>query len=213
MKLIRLAIVLGIIVTILLTIVVYPCLPPVFASHWNASGMADETMTKFSGLIFIPLIMIACGILFALLPRIDPLQKNYEKFRNYYEGFILMFVLYLLAIQILMILWNLGYPLSTNITFPILFGILFVYLGFLIEHAEQNWFVGIRTPWTLSSVAVWKKTHERGGKLFKCAGIVSFVGVITGSYALWFILIPALTVAVYTVVYSYVEYQNELKST
>jgi uncharacterized membrane protein len=170
-------------------------------------------MTKFSGLILIPLIMIACVVLFALLPRIDPLRKNYEKFRNYYEGFILVFVLYLLAIQILMILWNLGYPLSTNITFPILFGILFIYLGVLIEHAEQNWFVGIRTPWTLSSVAVWKKTHERGGKLFKCAGLVSFFGVIAGSYALCFILMPALTVAVYTVVYSYVAYQNELKAT
>ena len=213
MKLIRFAIITGIIVTVILTIAVYPWLPPVFASHWNTAGMADGTMTKFSGLIFIPLIMIVCVVLFALLPRIDPLRKNYDKFRNYYEGFILVFVLYLLAIQILMILWNLGYPLSTNITFPILFGILFVYLGFLIEHAEQNWFVGIRTPWTLSNVAVWKKTHERGGKLFKCAGIVSFVGVLAGSYAIWFILIPALTVAVYTVVYSYVKYQNELKGT
>jgi len=211
MKLIRLAILIGIAITVLLTIAVYPSLPPVFTSHWNASGMADGSMAKFSGLILIPLIMIACVVLFALLPRIDPLQKNYEKFRNYYEGFILVFVLYLLAIQILMILWNLGYQLSTNVTFPILFGILFVYLGFLIEHAEQNWFVGIRTPWTLSSVVVWKKTHERGGKLFKCAGIASFIGALAGSYALWFIIIPALIVAVYTVAYSYVAYQNELK--
>ena len=211
MKLTRFAIIAGIVVTVFLTIAVYPWLPPAFVSHWNASGMADGTMTKFSGLILIPLLMIACVVLFALLPRIDPLRKNYEKFRNYYEGFILVFVLYLLAIQILMILWNLGYPLSTNITFPILFGILFIYLGVLIEHAEQNWFVGIRTPWTLSSVAVWKKTHERGGKLFKCAGLVSFFGVLAGSYALWFILMPALTVTVYTVVYSYVAYQNELK--
>jgi len=211
MKLIRLAILIGIVVTVLLTIAVYPLLPPVFSSHWNASGMADGSMTKFSGLILIPIIMIACVALFIVLPRIDPLRKNYEKFLNYYEGFILVFVLYLLAIQILMILWNLGYPVSTNITFPILFGLLFVYLGFLIEHAEQNWFVGIRTPWTLSSVAVWKKTHERGGKLFKCAGVASFFGAFAGSYAIWFILIPALIVAVYTVVYSYVAYQNELK--
>jgi len=211
MKLIRLAILIGIVVTVLLTIAVYPSLPPVFASHWNASGMADGSMEKISGLIIIPLIMIACVALFAVLPRIDPLRNNYEKFRNYYEGFVLVFVLYLLAIQVLMILWNLGYPLSINVTFPILFGILFVYIGFLLEHAEQNWFVGIRTPWTLSSAAVWKKTHERGGKLFKYAGIVSFLGAFAGSYAIWFMLVPVLIVAVYTVVYSYVAYQNELK--
>lgn len=211
MKLIRPAILIGIVVTVLLTIAVYPSLPPVFASHWNASGMADGSMTKFSGLIFIPIIMIAFVALFIVLPQIDPLRKNYEKFRGYYEGFILVFVLYLLAIQILMILWNLGYPVSINVAFPILFGLLFVYLGFLIEHAEQNWFVGIRTPWTLSSVAVWKKTHERGGKLFKCVGVACFFGAFAGSYAIWFILIPVLIVAVYTVVYSYVAYQNELK--
>ena len=211
MKLIRLAILGGIIVTVILTMVAYPSLPPLLESHWNASGMADGSMAKFSGLVLIPLIMIACVILFALLPGIDPLRKNYEKFRNYYEGFILVFVLYLLAIQILMILWNLGYPLSMNVAFPILFGILFVYLGFLIEHAEQNWFVGIRTPWTLSSVAVWKKTHEIGGKLFKLAGIASFFGILAGSSALWFILIPVLIVTVFTVAYSYVAYQNELK--
>jgi uncharacterized membrane protein len=211
MKLVRCATLSGIIVTVLLTIAVYPSLPPVFASHWNASGMADGSMTKLSGLIFIPLIMIACVALFVVLPRIEPLRKNYVKFRDYYEGFILAFVLYLLAIQILMVLWNLGYPLSTNVTFPILFGILFVYIGFLLEHAEQNWFVGIRTPWTLTSIAVWKKTNERGGKLFKLAGITSFLGALAGSYALWFMLVPVLIVAVYTVVYSYVAYQDELK--
>jgi uncharacterized membrane protein len=58
---------------------------------------------------------------------------------------------------------------STNITFSILFGIMFISIGFLLEHAEQNGFVGIRTPWTLNSVAVWRKTHESGGKLFKPA--------------------------------------------
>ena len=135
-------------------------------------------MAKLPGLALIPIIMIACVGLFVLLPRIDPLRKNYEKFRNYYEGFILVFVLYLLAVQVFLILWNLGFLLSPNITFPVLFGILLIYLGFLIGHAEQNWFVGIRTPWTLSSVSVWKKTHDRGGKLFILAGIISFLGAL-----------------------------------
>lgn len=211
MNLIRFAIISGIIVTLLLTGAVYPSLPPVIASHWNASGMADGSVATFWGLILIPLIMIGCVALFAVLPRIDPLRKNYEKFQDYYEGFILVFVLYLLAIQALLILWNIGYPLSTNITFPILLGILFISIGFLLEHAEQNWFVGIRTPWTLNSVAVWKKTHEIGGKLFKLAGIISLFGALAGPYAFWFVLTPVIVVTVYTVVYSYVAYQNEVK--
>jgi uncharacterized membrane protein len=212
MKLIRLAIIAGLLITVAFTIAVYPTVPEKVVSHWNAAGHADGSMPKFWGLGLIPLIMLALVGLFAVLPRIDPYKKNYEKFGNWYEGFILLFILFMLAVQAQIILWSIGYPISPNLTFPFLIGALFIYIGFLLGHAEQNWFVGIRTPWTLSSETVWKKTHEIGGKLFKVAGIISFFGVLAGEFAMWFILVPALAVAVYTVTYSYFEYQKELKS-
>ena len=212
MKLIRLAIIAGLLITFALTIAVYPTVPDKVVSHWNAAGQADGYMSKFWGLGLIPLIMIALVGLFAVLPRIDPYKKNYEKFGNWYEGFILLFILFMLAIQAQIILWSIGYQISPNLTFPFLIGSLFIYIGFLLGHAEQNWFVGIRTPWTLSSETVWKKTHEIGGKLFKIAGVISFIGVLAGEYAMWFILVPILAVAVYTVAYSYFEYQKELKN-
>lgn len=86
---------------------------------------------------------------------------------------------------------------------------MFVYLGFLLDHAEQTWFVGIRTPWTMSSERVWKKTHALGGTLFKIAGIISITGILFGRYALWFCIVPILFVAVYLVVYSYLEFRRE----
>jgi len=211
MKLIRVAIIAALLITLALTIAVYPTVPDTVVSHWNAAGQADGYMSKFWGLGLIPFIMIALVGLFAVLPRIDPYKKNYGKFQNWYEGFILLFILFMLAIQVQIILWSTGYQISPNLTMPFLIGTLFIYLGFLLGHAEQNWFVGIRTPWTLSSETVWKKTHELGGKLFKIAGVVSFIGVLTGEYAMWFILVPILAVAVYTVIYSYFEYQKELK--
>src|SRR5665647_1367719 len=211
MKLIRLAIIAGLLITLALTIVVYPTVPEKVVSHWNAAGQADGSMPKFWGLGLIPIIMISMVGLFAVLPRIDPYKKNYEKFRDYYEGFILLFILFMLAIQAQIILWSMGYQVSPNLTFPLLIGTLFIYIGFLLGHAEQNWFVGIRTPWTLSSETVWKKTHEIGGKLFKIAGIISFFGVLAGAYAFLFILVPVLIVAVFTVAYSYFEYQKEIK--
>jgi uncharacterized membrane protein len=212
MKLIRLAIIIGLISTFVITIFFYPILPDQVASHWNSAGQADGYMSKFWGISLIPLIMIACVALFAGIPFIDPLKKNYEKFRNYYEGFILLFVLYLLAIQIQIILWSIGYQISPNRTFPLLFGILFIYIGFLLEHAEQNWFVGIRTPWTLSSKTVWKKTHAIGGKLFKIAGIVSLGGLFFQDFAIWLILVPVLVVAVFTIAYSYFVFREEEKN-
>ena len=212
MKLIRLAIIAVLIITFIITIAMYPTSPDRVVSHWNAAGQPDGYMSKLWGLFLIPLIMIGLVGLFAALPRIDPYKKNYEKFRNYYDGFILLFILFMLAIQIQIILWSTGYQVSPNLTFPFLMGTLFIYIGFLLGHAEQNWFVGIRTPWTLSSETVWKKTHEVGGKLFKLAGVISFIGVFAGEYAFLFILIPVLIVAVFTVAYSYFEYQKERTS-
>jgi uncharacterized membrane protein len=212
MKLIRLAIIAGLLITFALTLAVYPSSPERIVSHWNAAGQADGYMSKEWGLGLIPLLMIVCVGLFAILPRIDPYKKNYEKFRDYYDGFILLFILFMLAIQTQIILWSNGYPISPNLTMPFLIGTFFIYIGFLLGHAEQNWFVGIRTPWTLSSETVWKKTHEIGGRLFKIAGVISYAGVLAGEFAIWFIMVPVILVAVFTVTYSYFEFQKETKN-
>jgi len=209
MKLIRPAISLVLVLTAVMTLAAYPVMPAAVASHWNAAGELDGTMPKFWGLALIPLLMYGFCALLAVLPRIDPLRKNYEKFRDYYEGFILVFAAFLLFIQLQIILWGQGIYVSPNVTMPVMIGILFMYIGFLMEHAEPNWFVGIRTPWTLSSDSVWRKTHRRAGALFKLAGVVSMTGTFAGIYAWLFILVPAIAVAVYTVVYSYVEFRSE----
>ena len=209
MKLIRPAIAFLLVFTAAVTLAAYPLMPDIVASHWNAAGQVDGHLPKFWGLILVPLLMYGFSALFAVLPRIDPLRRNYQKFRDYYEGFILVFAAFLSFIQLQIILWGLGTQVSPNLTLPIMIGILFIYIGFLLEHAEPNWFVGIRTPWTLSSDSVWKKTHQKGATLFKLAGVVSMVGILAGIYAWLFILVPAIAVAVYTVVYSYVEFRRE----
>ena len=209
MKLIRAAIALVLILTAVMTLVAYPVMPTVVASHWNAAGELNGTMPKFWGLTLIPLLMYGFCALFVVLPRIDPLRNNYQKFQDYYEGFILVFAAFFFLIQLQIILWGLGIHVSPNLTMPVMIGGLFVYISFLMEHAEPNWFVGIRTPWTMSSDSVWKKTHQRAGTLFKLAGVVSMIGALAGIYASLFILVPVIAVALYTVVYSYVEFKRE----
>jgi uncharacterized membrane protein len=209
MKLIRLGIIAGLLVTFIITIAMYPSMPDLVPSHWNAAGQVNGYMSKFWGLFLVPFIMAGFVALLMVIPRIDPKKRNYDKFRSYYDGFILVFVIYLLAIQVQIMLWSTGVEISPNLTFPLLFGMLFIYLGFLIGHAEQNWFVGIRTPWTLSSETVWKKTHLLGGKLFKIAGITCILGVVFQDYAVWFIMVPIISVSCFTIAYSYFEFQKE----
>jgi uncharacterized membrane protein len=212
MNKVRMATIGVVILTLAISIALYPSLPDQIPSHWNAAGEVDGYFPKFWGTFFLPLLMAGLVALLIVIPGIDPLRENYEKFTPYYDGFILFFALFLFIIQVQVLLWSLGFSLSPNLVFPILFGLLFIYIGILLEHAEQNWFVGIRTPWTLSSRTVWKKTHERGGLLFKIAGILSFPGIFAGPYAIWFIMIPILVVTAYTIVYSYLEFEKERRS-
>jgi uncharacterized membrane protein len=84
-------------------------------------------------------------------------------------------------------------------------------MGILTENAERNWFIGIRTPWTLSSERVWKRTNRLGGKLFRIAGITAAFGAFFPEFAIYFILVPVIAVAGFSIIYSYMEYQKEIK--
>ncbi|MGC8932793.1 MAG: SdpI family protein [Candidatus Methanodesulfokora sp.] len=205
-------IILGIILlSFVVSIYFYPQMPEEMASHWNAQGQVDGYLSKFWGLFLMPFFLVGLALLFTAIPKIDPLKANIEKFRQYYDGFVILFFIFLLSIHFQVILWNIGIKITPNATLPIWLGLLFFYCGILCENAKRNWFIGIRTPWTLSSEKVWDKTHKIGGKLFKIAGIVSSVGVIFQSYALFFMFVPVILVAIYTVVYSYLEYRKEMK--
>jgi len=195
----------------IISIYFYPQMPNKIVSHWNAQGVVDGYMSKFWGLFLIPFILVGLALLFIIIPNIDPLKKNIEKFKKYYDGFIILFFIFMLSFHLQVILWNLGIKISPNIIVPISVGILFFYTGILCENAKRNWFIGIRTPWTLSNEKVWEKTHKLGGILFKIAGVIAFVGVFFQRYALFFIIIPLISVSICTIIYSYFEYQKELK--
>jgi uncharacterized membrane protein len=179
------------------------------ASHWNAKGQVDGYMGKNAGLLIMPCIMAGLALLLYVIPYLDPLKRNIDKFRPYYEGFIVLICVFMLAIHYHIILWNLGIQISTNIIVPVGIGLLFYYCGILCERAKRNWFIGIRTPWTLSSDRVWARTHRIGGKLFKVAGIAALAGAAFQKYAIYFVIVPALAVSVFTIVYSFVIYQQE----
>ena len=205
--------ILGIILlSFIIGIYFYPQMPEKMASHWNAQGRVDGYMSKFWGLFLIPFVLVGLTLLFLAIPKIDPLKANIEKFRKYYDGFIILFFIFMLSIHFQVILWNLGIKINPNAIFPVGIGILFFYISILCENAKRNWFVGIRTPWTLSNEKVWEKTHKIGGKLFKVAGVIAFVGIFFQSYALFFVLVPVISVAIYTIIYSYFEYQKEVNN-
>lgn len=195
----------------ILSVYFYPLVPEQMATHWNSQGEVNGYMPKLWGLFFMPVVITGLVIMFMVIPKIDPGKENIVKFRKYYDGFIVVMTLFMVAVHLQILLWNTGVLINPNSIIPLGIGFLFYYMGILMENAERNWFIGIRTPWTLSSDRVWKRTNRLGGKLFRIAGIAAFFGALFPEHAIYFILVPALVVAGFAVVYSYIEYQKELK--
>ncbi|MEO0282217.1 MAG: SdpI family protein [candidate division WOR-3 bacterium] len=192
----------------LMSLYFYNSLPDVMETHWDYLGNPDGYMRKLPALFFIPSIMILLNLLFFAIPKIDPLKENIKKFRKYYYIFILVFSIFMVVLHSHLILWNIGIKIHTNSIMSVSFALLFFYIGVLLENTKRNWFIGIRTPWTLSSDEVWEKTHRIGSKMFKISSLFCIIGFFIKDYAVLFILLPVIFSAAYCVVYSYVIYKK-----
>jgi len=189
-----------------------PLMPEKMASHWNVQGEIDGYTSKWWGLFLMPIISLGMFLFFILIPKIDPLKENIKKFRKYFDGFMVLIIFFLFYIYLLSVFWNLGLRFDMSRFMMPTLGLLFYYCGILVKNAKRNWFIGIRTPWTLSNDKVWEKTHKMGGKLFKVAGLLVLVGIFFPKCALFFVLIPIFLIVIYLIVYSYLEYQKETKT-
>jgi uncharacterized membrane protein len=186
----------------------YPSMPDRVASHWNLNGDVNGYMDKGMGVYFMPFLALAMLALFYFLPIIDPMKKNYKSFQMEYDELVAIIIGFLYYIYLLTIAYNEGYGFNLMQLLAPGFGALFLYVGIVLAKAKQNWFVGIRTPWTLSSERVWDKTHALGSDLFKAAGIIALLGVLLPPMFVASIAV-VLAAAVATFVYSYLEYQKE----
>ncbi|HII15065.1 MAG TPA: SdpI family protein [Nanoarchaeota archaeon] len=185
----------------------YPWMPEKVASHWDAGGNVNGYMPAFWGLFIMPIISLALFLLFLALPLLDPLRKNIEKFRNYFEWFIAVLVSFMFYMLLLVLGWNLGLRFNMMQMMVPAFAIMIYFCGVMMGKAKRNWFIGIRTPWTMSSDKVWGRTHALGARLFKAAAVVSLAGLLFPDYAIWLLAAPVLLVSIYTLVYSYVKYR------
>lgn len=183
-------------------------LPDQIITHWNMAGEVDGTMSKLTALILFPSIALFFTLLFPLLRHIDPKNESYLLFKRAW-GFMQVGIIGFLAYIYFITLYATLNPETSVIQFIVGgLGVLFTIIGFTIKNIHQNFFVGIRTPWTLSSEIVWNKTHKLGGNLFALAGIISFVDAFFMIRPVMVLLVAILTAVLLSVFYSYYLYRN-----
>ena len=197
-----------IILTFIVGVSLYPNLPERLPSHWNAKGEIDSWSGKNFAIFFYPFFTLGMYLLLTFVPLIDPLRKNYAKFAKPYFLFRTVFVSFFLFLYLYTLWAGLGTKININYFIPPVFSFFFIFIGLFLPKVKKNYFVGIRTPWTIHSEEVWDKTHKFGGKVFVVAGLISLLGSLFPNYIFWIFIIPILSAALISVVYSYFAFRK-----
>ena len=192
-------------------LIALPYLPENVANHWNAKGEADGFSSKTNLILLTPILQAFFSLLLMLIPQIDPRRENISKFRSEYNIFVIFFAFFMFYVHSLTLGLNLGINVNMVQGMVPIFALMNFFIGYLCLKAQPNWFIGIRTPWTLSSDTVWYKTHQLGGKLFFIAGIITLLGLVIPDIAFITMVTPLILVALGLVLYSYIIFNKEKK--
>jgi uncharacterized membrane protein len=185
----------------------YSRLPEKIPSHWNIRGEVDSYTSKPFGPFVLPAVMAVLALILLVLPAVSPRGFRFERFRGIW-GILQAAVLALLLYVHAMILFStIGKPVDMTRGVEAGFGLLLAVVGNFFGKLTRNFFVGIRTPWTLASDEVWMKTHRLAGKLFVLAGLAMFALALAGA-GLIPMMIVAGAAALVSVVASYVFYRR-----
>jgi uncharacterized membrane protein len=194
-------------VSFIATAVLYDRLPESVPTHWNARGVADRFTPKPWGPFLLPLTMLGVFALLFVLPRISPRGYRMERFQRVFEILQAAILGFLLVLALLALLAGTGAPVPMGRAIYAATGLLFAVLGNFMGKLTKNFFVGIRTPWTLASDEVWLRTHRLGGKTFVLAGLGLFVSGLVGGGSVAVFVAVAVAVGI-PVLYSCVLYRR-----
>ncbi len=190
--------------------IVWNKIPDKVPTHFDIKGQPDDYSGKAFALLLLPVMNIVIYFILFIVPRIDPRKKNYAAFGSSYQNIRLLIHLFFVGIFIFITQTTSGgQPLKLN---AFLSGLLlfFALLGNYMRTVRSNFFVGIRTPWTLSNDIVWRKTHELGGKIWFYSGIVLAIVIffLPQTAAVVVMFCGIFLMVIIPVVYSYLEYRK-----
>ena len=195
---------------ILCTLALWSRLPAEIPIHWNWRGEVDRYASKLQFLLYQGGVGALLFVTFTYLPQLDPRRKNYERFGRAYGMLAVAIAGFLSGVGLVAIAVALGYPVSMERLLPVGVSFLFAVIGNYLTTVKPNYFVGIRTPWTLESEYVWRKTHRLGGRLWFYGGLLlAVLCLFLEQAAVFAVLLAGVAVlALVPVVYSYWLYRE-----
>jgi uncharacterized membrane protein len=195
----------------------HDALPDEVPVHWDAHSRPDRFVPRdevLPYLVIMPGVMLGFVGLTLVLPWLSPRSFGVESFRGTYNYVMALVIILMGYIQAILLLASLGRRLDFG---QVMLGglcVFFVLIGNVLGKVQRNFWMGVRTPWTLASDTVWVRTHRLAAWLFVGAGVLGLVAVLLGVNVLVclpLILIAALVPVFYSlVIYKRLESQGRL---
>ncbi|MFH0912479.1 MAG: SdpI family protein [Patescibacteria group bacterium] len=183
----------------------YPKLPLKVPSHWSISGQVDGWSSPLGHALGIPAMMLGVYLLFLLIPVFEPRREHFHQSMGFYQmirNVMMAFLLFMFLLTTWVAVTD--QPLKIDVIVPIAVGVLFILIGNYLHQVKSNFFMGIRTPWTLSSDTNWKKTHRLGGYTFVIGGLLFLsVPLLPVPWNFYIPMAGILIAAAAPIVYSY----------
>lgn len=181
----------------------YPMLPDKIPTHWNFKGEINGYSNKLSGALIMPIINLFMYVMFLFLPVLDPKKENYKLFESTYIYFRYLFHIFFICMHIMIIAAALGYMVNTGRLVMLGVSLLFMLMGNVMGRLKHNYFVGIKTPWTLANEEVWTRTHRLAAKLWTAGGLIGAVLAVLNFNLSWMFLIILILPSLIPLIYSY----------
>lgn len=189
------------------TVAAYPYLPNTVPMHWDAHGNVNGTGPKWTLFVVNPGIMALTLLLFYVLPWLSPKQFAVESFRSTSLYIMVAMLALLTYIHALILAASLSWMLDVGRAVEGGICLLLALMGNVLGKVRRNFFIGVRTPWTIANEQVWNATHRFAAKTFFGGGIVGLVAIIFHA-PFWLPIAAIFTAALAPVIYSLVFYKQ-----
>lgn len=188
---------------------VWPTLPETVPTHFGIDGKPNGWSSKTSFMYMVPGLVVGMYVLFTIIPLIDP-KGRLNGMGGKYFLLKLLLMLFMSGLSFFIIQSALSTTIMSEKILMMGVGALFVFLGNYMQTVKPNYFIGIRTPWTLESETVWRNTHALGGKLYLVAGLLTMILPFVLKDAFYPVFLGVvLTASFIPIIYSFVLFRKE----
>ncbi len=188
-------------------------LPEKVPMHWNLQGEIDRFGNK-SELILVPVLLpLLTYVILLIIPKIDPKNKI-KNMGNKYQTIKILLTIFMSTLALFILYSSKNQSFENPNYIVLLIGVLYTVLGNYFKTIKANYFIGIRTPWTLESETVWKETHKMGGKMWFIGGLfIVFSSLILDkqpNFTLFIIVTGIITII--PIIFSYIRFEKYKKT-